>query len=85
MCGCVYFFQFLECGVRVYLRRRHTFMAEQFLHALKSSTMIEHRRGESMAQYMRRAFLLGTYTVDILLHSVSHGITIHSAPLNGHK
>ena len=51
------FLQLLESGMRVDLRRRQTLMPEQLLHTFQSCLMIEHRRGERVAENMRRALL----------------------------
>lgn len=81
MGGLVYLFQFLECGVRVNLRRRHAFVTEQFLHAFQSRPVIEHRRGEGVPQHVWRTVLLGAHATKLFSHPVPHRRTVETEAL----
>ena len=53
----VNFLQLLEGGMRIDFGGRETLVPQQFLNALQSGFMVQHRRGKSMTQHMRRFFL----------------------------
>ena len=51
-------FQFTICNMCIDLRRRERLMTQQFLDAVESGTVVEHRRGEGVAERMGRPFAL---------------------------
>ena len=61
-------FQLLERGVGIDLCRVDTLMPQQFLDALKSCTIVQHRRGEGVPQHVRRAFLQRCYQRQISMY-----------------
>ena len=61
-------FQLFERGVGIDLRRVNTFMAQQFLDALKSCTIIQHRCSEGVPQHVGRALLQRCHQRQILTH-----------------
>ena len=60
-------FQLLERGVGIDLCRIDTLMTQQFLDALKSCTVVQHRRGESVPEHVGRALLQGRDQLQVFM------------------
>ena len=74
-------FQLLERGVGIDLCRVDTLMTQQFLDALKSCAIVQHRRGESVPEHVGRAFLQGSDQRQVLMHDHVHLVSSHPSPL----
>ena len=70
-------FQLLERGVGIDLCRIDTLMTQQFLDALKSCTVVQHRRGESVPEHVGRALLQGRDQLQVFMHDHVHLISSH--------
>ena len=70
--------QLFEGGVCVNLGRREFRVAEQFLHALYASLVVEHCGGEGVAQHMRRALFHRGHPREVMLDNLPNLLAGHS-------
>ena len=77
----IHFLQLFERRMRVDLRRRHTLMAQQFLHTLQSGTIVQHGGGKRMAQHVRRPFFLSSNPRQTGIDDTFHLVSRHSLAL----
>ena len=77
----IHFFQLFERRMRIDFRRRHTFVAQQFLHAFQTGTIVQHGGGKRMAQHVRRPFFLSSNPRQTGIDDTFHLVSRHSLAL----
>ena len=77
----IYSFQLFERGMGIDLGRRDALMAQQVLDALQSGTVVQHRRGEGMAEHVGRTFLQRRDCRQVLVHDGIHLVARHPLAL----
>ena len=74
----IHFFQLFECGVRIDLGCLEVGMSEQIFHTFQVGSVVEHGRGEGMAQHVRASLFLCRHACHVFLHLVAYLTTIHA-------
>ena len=77
--------QLFERGVCANLRCGERHMAEQLLHTLYVSPIVEHCRRERVAQHMRRFFLHRSDKCEFAAHGALHILATYASAPHGEE